>query len=191
MPYSLASMTGFARTEGTVETLTWAWELRAVNGRGLELRFRLPPGWDALEPGYREMAGKVLKRGNVNANLTVRRDTETRPSIDEAALANVMTLAMDLHARIPGSPVPRAESLLTMPGVMRQAPVDPAQERDAAAAAVQAGFAAALDGAGRRPRRRGRASGGGHVARSWMRSPGCATWLRPRPPISPPRTRPA
>src|SRR4051794_2332770 len=69
MPYSLASMTGFARTEGTVETLTWAWELRAVNGRGLELRFRLPPGWDALEPGFREMAGKVLKRGNVNANL--------------------------------------------------------------------------------------------------------------------------
>jgi len=139
-------MTGFARTEGTVETLTWAWELRAVNGRGLELRFRLPTGWDALEPGYREMVGKVLKRGNVNANLAIRRDTETRPSIDEAALANVLTLAMDLHARIPGSPVPRAESLLTMPGVMRQAPADPAQDRDAASAAVQAGFAEALSG---------------------------------------------
>ena len=86
-------MTGFARTEGTVETLTWAWELRAVNGRGLELRFRLPTGWDALEPGLREMAGKVLKRGNVNANLSLRRDMETRASIDEAALANVMNLA--------------------------------------------------------------------------------------------------
>ena len=61
MPYSLASMTGFARTEGTVETLTWAWELRAVNGRGLELRFRLPTGWDALEPGYREMVGKAAE----------------------------------------------------------------------------------------------------------------------------------
>jgi uncharacterized protein (TIGR00255 family) len=145
MPYSLASMTGFARTEGTVETLTWAWELRAVNGRGLELRFRLPPGWDALEPGYREMVGKVLKRGNVNANLTVRRDMETRASIDEAALANVMTLAMDLHRRIKGSPVPRAESLLTMPGVMRQAPADPALERDLASPAVRIGFAEALD----------------------------------------------
>jgi uncharacterized protein (TIGR00255 family) len=145
MPYSLASMTGFARTEGTIETLTWAWELRAVNGRGLELRFRLPPGWDALEPGYREMAGKVLKRGNVNANLNVRRDTETRPSIDEAALANILSLAMNLHGRIPGSPVPRAESLLTMPGVMRQAPADPVQERDTAASPVQAGFALALE----------------------------------------------
>ena len=139
-------MTGFARTEGTVETLTWAWELRAVNGRGLELRFRLPPGWDTLEPAFREMAGKCLKRGNVNANLTVRRDMETRASIDEAALANVLALAMDLHARIPGSPVPRAEALLVMPGVMRQAPADPAQERETAFVPVQAGFAAALEG---------------------------------------------
>jgi uncharacterized protein (TIGR00255 family) len=139
-------MTGFARIEGVVETLTWAWELRAVNGRGLELRFRLPPGWDALEPGYREMVGKVLKRGNINANLTVRRDMETRATIDEAALANVMTLAMDLHRRIKGSPVPRAESLLTMPGVIRQAPADPAQERDTASAAVRTGLAEALEG---------------------------------------------
>ena len=139
-------MTGFARTEGAVETLTWAWELRAVNGRGLELRFRLPPGWDALEPVYREMAGKPLKRGNVNANLTLRRDSETRASIDEAALANVLSLAMDLHARIPGSPVPRVESLMTMPGVMRQAAFDPAQERELASAPVQAGFAEALAG---------------------------------------------
>jgi len=145
MPYSLASMTGFARTEGSVETLTWAWELRSVNGRGLELRFRLPTGWDALEPAYREMVGKVLKRGNVNANLTIRRDSETKASIDEAALSNVLAVAMSLHARIPGSPVPRAESLMTMPGVMRQAPADPLVERETASLAVRAGFELALE----------------------------------------------
>ena len=139
-------MTGFARTEGAIDTLTWAWELRAVNGRGLELRFRLPPGWDALEPRFREMAGKLLKRGNVNANLTVRRDADPGATIDEAALANVLTLAMNLHARIPGSPVPRAESLLTMPGVMRQTAADPAGERERAAPAAEAGFAQALEG---------------------------------------------
>ncbi len=139
-------MTGFAHAEGSVETLTWAWEVRAVNGRGLELRFRLPNGWDAQEPALREMAGKVLKRGNVNANLTLRRDMETRASIDEAVLANVIALAMDLHARIPGSPVPRVESLMTMPGVMRQAAADPAQERALAAPAALEGFATALTG---------------------------------------------
>ncbi len=146
MPYSLASMTGFARTEGVVETMTWAWEVRAVNGRGLELRFRLPTGWDAQEPLLRDMVGKLLKRGNVNANLTLRRDSETRATIDEAALAHVLALALDLHARVPGSPVPRVESLMTMPGIMRQAPVDPGQEREAVGPAAIAGFAAALQG---------------------------------------------
>ena len=139
-------MTGFARTEGMIETLTWAWEVRAVNGRGLELRFRLPNGWDAHEPALREMAGKLLKRGNVNANLTIRREAETSASIDEAALNNVLKLAMELHARIPGSPVPRAEALMTMPGVMRQMPTDPVRERDLAAPEALAGFAQALEG---------------------------------------------
>src|SRR6185437_6683308 len=110
MPVPLASMTGFARTEGMAAGLSWVWELRSVNGRGLDLRLRLPPGWDALEPGLRDGVSKVLKRGNVTANLTVKRDTESRLSVDPAALEQALTLAMDLHRRIPGSPVPRAET---------------------------------------------------------------------------------
>jgi uncharacterized protein (TIGR00255 family) len=142
----LASMTGFARTEGTIAGLSWVWELRSVNGRGLELRFRLPNGWDALEQTFREAAGKVLKRGNVNASLNVKRDTESRLSIDPAALEQVLSLAMDLHTRIPGSPVPRAEALLSLPGVMRQAAADPAEERATAMADIRDGFTAALAG---------------------------------------------
>ena len=64
---ALASMTGFARSAGSVEGLAWAWELRSVNGRGLDLRLRLPPGFDPLEPLLREETGKFLKRGNVSA----------------------------------------------------------------------------------------------------------------------------
>ena len=142
----LASMTGFARAEGNAGGLAWAWELRSVNGRGLDLRFRLPPGWDALEQTLREAAGKVLKRGNVTANLTVKRDSEARLALDPAALEQALAIAMDLHARIPGSPVPRAEALLSLPGVLRAAAVDPADERAAAAGPVQAGFAEALAG---------------------------------------------
>jgi uncharacterized protein (TIGR00255 family) len=139
-------MTGFARTEGTAGGLSWAWELRSVNGRGLDLRFRLPSGWDALEPVFREEIGKVLKRGNVTANLTVKRDAESRLSVDPAALEQALTLAMDLHRRMAGSPVPRAEALLSLPGVMRQAAIDPAEERAAAMNEVKAGFAAAVAG---------------------------------------------
>jgi uncharacterized protein YicC (UPF0701 family) len=134
-------MTGFARAEGSGAGLAWAWELRSVNGRGLDLRFRLPPGWDALEPVLREAAGKALKRGNVTANLSVKRETEPRLVTDPTALEQVLALAMDLHKRIPGSPVPRAETLLSLPGVLRPAQAEEAVPDTTAAAS---GFSRAL-----------------------------------------------
>lgn len=143
---ALASMTGFARSEGAVGGLTWAWELRSVNGRGLELRFRLPPGMDGLEPAFREQAGRLLKRGNVTANLTVKREDQTRIAADPAALAQILALAQDLHERMPGSPPPRAEALLALPGVLRQSAPEQTEEQQAAGfAAVQTGFTQALD----------------------------------------------
>ncbi len=144
MPH-LASMTGFARSEGGADAVAWVWELRSVNGRGLDLRFRLPPGFDPLEPGLRELAGRVLKRGNISATLTLRRDEQARLQPDLAALDQALALAMALHARIPGSPVPRAEALLALPGVLRPA----SAEQDEAGfetltASVGAGFERAL-----------------------------------------------
>jgi uncharacterized protein (TIGR00255 family) len=144
MSTALASMTGFARAEGSAAGLTWAWELRSVNGRGLDLRLRLPPGWDSLEPALREAAGKALKRGNVTANLTVKRENEPRLVADPVALEQALALALDLHARIPGSPVPRAEAVLSLPGVLRPAQTDEAADRSGATAAAQAGFVQAL-----------------------------------------------
>jgi uncharacterized protein (TIGR00255 family) len=141
MSNPLASMTGFAHAEGRANALAWTWELRSVNGRGLDLRFRLPPGWDALEPALRETAGKALKRGNVTASLSVKRESEPRLVADPAALEQALTLAMDLHRRIAGSPVPRAEALLGLPGVLRPAQAD---ETVVDTGAVAAGFARAL-----------------------------------------------
>jgi uncharacterized protein (TIGR00255 family) len=141
---SIASMTGFARAEGALDGITWVWELRSVNGRTLELRFRLPNGWDSLEAGWRDLAGKALKRGNVTANLTIKRQSETRLELDPAALEQVLKIATDLHRRIPGSKPPSADALLSLPGVLRQAQADQQEENSAAAADVQAGFIAAL-----------------------------------------------
>jgi uncharacterized protein (TIGR00255 family) len=146
MTKPIASMTGFARAEGSIDGIGWAWELRSVNGRSLELRFRLPNGWDSREAGWRELAGKALKRGNVSANLTIKRATETRLELDPVALEQVLKIATDLHRRIPNSPPPSAEALLSLPGVLRQAEADRQEERDAAAADVQEGFVAALAG---------------------------------------------
>lgn len=145
----IASMTGFARSEGAIEGTVWAWELRSVNGRGLELRFRLPGGLDALEPKLREMAGARLKRGNVTANLTLRREERSALAVDDAALEQVLVLALALAARIPGAPPPRAEALLALPGVMRQSQAsDDGQQKGQAAVLAEvahAGFSEALD----------------------------------------------
>ena len=136
----LASMTGFARVEGSVAGFAWAWELRSVNGRGLDMRFRLPHGWDALEPTLREAVAKALKRGNVTANLSVKRESGQHLVVDPAALEQALALALDLHNRIPGSPVPRAEALLGLPGVLRPVQADEATDTDA----VVADFSRAL-----------------------------------------------
>src|SRR6185312_4233637 len=74
----------------------------------------------------------------------VKREVEARLVLDNGALEQALRLAMDLHRRMPGSPVPRAESLLSLPGVLRAASVDPAEERATASAEIQAGFAEAL-----------------------------------------------
>jgi len=137
----IASMTGFARTEGAEGGLGWVWELRSVNGRGLDIRLRLPPGFDALEPGLREQAAKRLKRGNVSATLAVKRE-ESVLAADAVALDQALHLALDLAARIPGAPAPRAEALLALPGILR--PAAPAADETAARTAISAGFTAAL-----------------------------------------------
>ncbi len=140
----IASMTGFARSAGSGAGIAWAWELRSVNGRGLDLRLRLPPGFDALEPALREAAGRALRRGNVTANLAVRRDDAARLAPDPAALEQVLALATALAARIPDAPPPRAEALLALPGVLRPAAAEEGELPQAALDAVRGGFEEAL-----------------------------------------------
>jgi uncharacterized protein (TIGR00255 family) len=145
---SLMSMTGFAREGGALTDGTaFVWELRSVNGRGLDLRLRLPPGQDALEPLLRDAAARRLKRGNVSANLSLKREDRPRLVPDRAALDQALELALALAARIPGGAPPRAEALLALPGVMRaeipetEEAVDEARRGELAVA-----FARALDG---------------------------------------------
>ena len=57
-------MTGFARTSGEGDDLSWTWELKSVNAKGLDLRFRLPSGYADIEGVAREILSRVLKRGS-------------------------------------------------------------------------------------------------------------------------------
>ena len=70
---ALSSMTGFARSHCASGPYSFEWELKSVNAKGLDLRLRLPPGWDELEPLAKKRAAEVLVRGTVYANLSVKR----------------------------------------------------------------------------------------------------------------------
>ncbi len=144
----LASMTGFARAQGEVGAISWVWELRSVNGRGLDIKLRLPGGLDGLEIPLRDLAAKALKRGNVNGTLTVKREAAAGLTADLAALERVKELAIALADSIPGALPPRAELLLALPGVMRSTNTQEDSKEDQAALAksAQAGFAIALEG---------------------------------------------
>jgi uncharacterized protein (TIGR00255 family) len=144
----VSSMTGFARAQGVCGAASWVWELRSVNGRGFDLKLRLPPGLDGLEFLFREAVGKSLRRGNVSGTLTVKREVASGLTVDPAALERVKALAIDLADSIPGALPPRAEALLALPGVMRQmnAADEPEEAQAALTADVKAGFMAALAG---------------------------------------------
>jgi uncharacterized protein (TIGR00255 family) len=92
----------------------------------------------------------VLKRGNVNATLSVKREDRAsgaRLTPDPAALDQALRIALDLAARIPGCPPPRAEALLTLPGVLRAETTEPDEaEEEAKRATVAAAFTRAIDG---------------------------------------------
>lgn len=149
MTEPLASMTGFARASGQLaDGTSYVWEIRSVNGRNLDVRLRLPNGADALEPSLREAVQRRLKRGNVSATLTLKREERApRLSLDVAVLDQFLALALDVAARIPGAAPPRAEALLTLPGVLKGAEtmVDEAAEAEKARR-ITAAFLEALAG---------------------------------------------
>lgn len=124
----LKSMTGFARLDGSAAGNRFAWELRAVNGRGLDLRLRLPPGFDAVEAAVRRKASEALSRGNVSINLTVSRETSTQTfRIDENLLSALIDVARR-HSGTPGIRDASLDGLLAVRGVVEVVEAAPDEE---------------------------------------------------------------
>jgi len=144
---TMQSMTGFARSDGALDGTAWHWELRSVNNRGLDLRLRLPPGFEALEPKVRDRIAKAIARGSVNASLSIqRRSRSGEVRLNQAALDRVLAIALRL-SEATGAEKPRVETLLGLKGVLDIA--DDADDEAAAAAeheAVLAGLETAIAG---------------------------------------------
>jgi uncharacterized protein (TIGR00255 family) len=113
---AIESMTGFARASGADAAVSWTWELRSVNGRGLEVRLRLPPGYEGLEAAVRDATAKALTRGSLNISLNVQRQAADI-RINEAVLDKVLKAVDHVH-QLTGCERPRAEGLLALKGVL-------------------------------------------------------------------------
>ncbi|HEY8949651.1 MAG TPA: YicC/YloC family endoribonuclease [Rhizomicrobium sp.] len=151
---TVVSMTGFAEVHGAHEAARWRWEVKSVNGRSLELRLRMPPGFDGLEIAARTLASERFKRGNIQATLTMEPREETRAlRVDPVALSAAVRLAKQIADETGLAPA-RVDGLLSLKGVIVQdeaAVLEPA-ERAARDAAMLESIAMAFD-ALRRARR--------------------------------------
>ena len=140
----IASMTGFAALSGGGAT-GWAWELRCVNARGLEVRFRLPAGLERLEGELRNEIAARLRRGTLAVTLRLSAPEAAGVVVDRTLLAQLVAEAESWAAERPGTPRPRIESLMALPGVLRRNAGDAEfVPSEAALAEIRGGFDAAL-----------------------------------------------
>ena len=138
---ALSSMTGFARGHGVAGSYAWSWEIKSVNAKGLDLRLRLPQGWDAIEMPARARAAEKLSRGTAYANLTVeRKGVATTVEVNEPVLSAVLATLNRLHERVEASPA-TLDGILSLKGVIEITEEDEREEdRRSAEAAILEGF---------------------------------------------------
>lgn len=116
----LQSMTGFSRIDGADTNTSWVWELRSVNGKNLDLRFRLPPGFEECEPELRDIATKSLLRGNIQIFLHLEgRGGKIIPVLNEENFKSAIDLAKRA-SEISGLKMPGLDSILSMKGIVEQ-----------------------------------------------------------------------
>lgn len=144
---ALASMTGFARADGTAGPVTWSWEVKSVNAKGLDVKLRLAPGLDAVEAAARALIAARLARGSVFANLAVKREAVvTRVRVNEEVLAQVLEAVRVISSRVDAR-APSIDGLLALRGLVEtEEEEETAEARAALEAAVLAGLEQALDG---------------------------------------------
>jgi uncharacterized protein (TIGR00255 family) len=139
-------MTGFARADGVHGDTSWHWEARSVNGRNLDLRLRLPSGFEALEIKTRALAQEKLARGNCTISLWVKREGgQLEIRLNEAALRQAQAVA-ERAQDMTGLKRARLDTLLGMRGVVEAVEGEESEEAQAALHhALLASLTAALD----------------------------------------------
>ncbi|WP_319485293.1 YicC/YloC family endoribonuclease [uncultured Cohaesibacter sp.] len=117
---TLVSMTGFTRMGGSFGRYNWTWEIKTVNGKGLDLRLRLPAGFDDLDRPVRAIMGERLSRGSCYVNLTVQHEEPTQTmKINQQVLESVLDAMASIRGRVDATE-PSLDGILSIKGVMEQ-----------------------------------------------------------------------
>ncbi|MFL4990038.1 MAG: YicC/YloC family endoribonuclease [Microvirga sp.] len=143
---SIASMTGFARETGVTGSYQWAWELKTVNGRGLEVRVRTPSGLDAIGEEARGLILKALTRGQGQLNLSLSKASAApKLRVNQDVLQSLLSAIGDLT--LPNNVKPASlDGLLSVRGVVEldDDAADPSQD-EGLAAALRAGIGTLIE----------------------------------------------
>lgn len=125
---ALRSMTGFGSAGGNCQGARWHWEVRTVNGRGLDLRVRLPGGFESLEPTIREACAVYLRRGNCSVSLQLKREAALQiVKLNEGTLTNVIE-AMRKAQEICEAAPPRLDGILALKGVLEYSDLEESEK---------------------------------------------------------------
>ena len=140
-------MTGYADASGRYEDMDWQWQIRSVNGKGLDARLRLPHGFDAIEADIRKQIASHFKRGNLQVSLAIDREKSIGvPTLNQVALDAVLIAAEQVANRI-NTPIKSVENLLSLRGVLEiSEPKIGDEEQAALNKAVMVGLTEVLDG---------------------------------------------
>lgn len=138
-------MTGFGRAEGEADIGSFVWELRAVNGKGLDVRLRLPPGFDHIETSARKLISNTLSRGNVQVSLNLtQRGESSLPQLNEDVLGAVLRAVDTIESKAACAPS-TAAALLSVRGVFEPQDRQPsAEQREALANQLLDGLKSAV-----------------------------------------------
>ena len=139
-------MTGFARQEGGDGTLAWVWEVKSVNGRSLDVRCRVPSGYEALEIAARTTAQEHCARGNLQLSLIVNRGrVPLRLQVNRELLDQLVEVVRELEEQVRAAP-PRLDGLLAVRGVIEAVEEEETKEQmDTRQAAMEEDLVLALE----------------------------------------------
>ena len=117
----ITSMTGFARTTGLINGFSWVWEVKSVNGKGIDIRCRLPQGLENIDNDVRSMTKKLFKRGNFNINLEINGGMAKEVyEINIEHLQNLINFIGAEHSSLKNFAKPQLDNLLNVRGVIEK-----------------------------------------------------------------------